>query len=162
MLLYQESLEPHLPPGHPDKLDPSAKVIFILLIIRIHKNYLLLCPVNYYFLIPRLEHSYDHMFHFPRLREEMVSSSLVRRYVDYILLCCPTNVAAFNYGPCMEMKHMYTRDHPRLRLLTKHLQHESTFYNIRLMQMKHLEHMFATYVSSHCNICNIQIKALAT
>jgi hypothetical protein len=81
---------------------------------------------------------------------------------DYILLCCPTNIAASNYGPCMEMKHMYTRDHPRLRLLTKHLQHESTFYNIRLIQIKYLEHMFATYVSSHCNICNIQIKALAT
>jgi hypothetical protein len=60
------------------------------------------------------------------------STSLVRCYVDYILFCCPTNIATSNYGHCMEMKRMYTRDCLRLRLLTKHLQHESIFCNIRL------------------------------
>jgi hypothetical protein len=30
--------------------------------------------------------------------------------------------------------------------------------NIRLKQVKHLEHTLATYVYSHYNICNIQIK----
>jgi len=28
-------------------------------------------------------------------------------------------------------------------------------YNIRLQQMKHIEHTLKTYVFSHCNICNI-------
>jgi len=48
----------------------------------------------------------------------------------------------------------------RLRLLMKHLQHESTSCNICLKQMEYLEHMLATYVYSHCNICNIKIKHL--
>ena len=111
----------------------STKVGFVrvVLIIRIHKNYLPTCLINYSFLILSHDHSYDRMFHFPYLREGMASStSLVRRYVDCILFCCPTNVATSNYGPCMKMKHMYTQD--RMRLLTKHLQHESTFCNIRL------------------------------
>ena len=30
-----------------------------------------------------------------------------------------------------------------------------THYNIRLKQMEHLEHTLATYVCSHCTICNI-------
>jgi hypothetical protein len=64
--------------------------------------------------------------------------------------------------PYMEMKHMYTHDHLRIHLLTKHLQHESTFCNIRMKQMKQLEHTLATYVYSHYNICNIQIKTLAS
>jgi hypothetical protein len=84
------------------------------------------------------------------------------RHVDYMLFYCPTNVATSNYGSYMEMKHMYIRDRLCLHLLTKHLQHESTFYNIGLKQMKHLEHTLATYAYSHCNICKIQIKALPT
>jgi hypothetical protein len=101
------------------------------------------------------------MFHFLYLHEGMASStSLVRRYVDYILFYCSTNIATSNYGTRMEMKHIYTRD--RLRLLTKHLHHESTFCNIHLKQMKHLKYTLTTYVYSYCNICNIQIKTLTT
>jgi hypothetical protein len=48
----------------------------------------------------------------------------------------------------------------RLCLLIKHFQYESTSCNVRLKQMKYLEHTLATYVYSHCNICNIQIKHL--
>jgi hypothetical protein len=61
----------------------------------------------------RPEHSYDHMLHLPYLRKGMTSwSSLDRRYVDYILLCCPTNVITSNYRPCMEMNHTYTHGTP--------------------------------------------------
>jgi len=88
----------------------------------------------------------------------MASSTPLVTFVDYILFCCLANVATSNYGPYMEMKHMYTWDHLR----TKHLQHESTFCNIRLKQIKHLEHTLAMYVYSHYNIFNIQTKALAT
>jgi hypothetical protein len=120
-----------------------TKVIFvhILLIIRIHKNDLLMCPGSYFF--PK--HSYDRMFHFSYLHEGMASlTSLVRCYVDYILFYCPANVATSNYGPRMKMKRMYIRD--RLRLLTKHLQHESIFCNICLKA----DEIFGTYV---CNVC---------
>jgi hypothetical protein len=68
------------------------------LIIRIHKNYLPMCSRNYSFLISRLEHSYDRMFHFSCIQKGM-TTSLVRRYVDYILFCYPTNIATSNYGP---------------------------------------------------------------
>jgi hypothetical protein len=38
------------------------------------------------------------------------------------------------------------------------LQHpDENTYNIRLIQMKHLEHTLETYVHNHCNICNISI-----
>ena len=46
---------------------------------------------------------------------------------------------------CMYMQHP--------DLLLQHL-YENT-YNIRPIQMKHLEHTLQTYVHSYCNICNI-------
>jgi hypothetical protein len=40
----------------------------------------------------------------------------------------------------------------------KHLQHpDENTCNIRLIQMKHLEHTLETYMHSHCNTCNILI-----
>ena len=107
----------------------SAKVSFVrvLLIIRIHKKYLPMCPINYTFLISRLEHSYDRMFHLLYLHKRMASlTSLVRRYVDYILFCCSTNVATSNYGPCTDETHIHTGLSAPV-LAHKHLQNESTF-----------------------------------
>jgi len=63
-----------------------------------------------YALLIILRNTHDRMFHFPYLREGMPSlTSLVRRYTNYILFCCPTNIATSNYGPCMEMEtHVHT------------------------------------------------------
>jgi hypothetical protein len=49
--------------------------------------------------------------------------------------------------------YMYMQ-HPNL-----FLQHtDENTCNIRLIQMKHLEHTFGIYVHSHCNMCNIPIN----
>jgi hypothetical protein len=44
----------------------------------------------------------------------------------------------------------------------KHLQHKTTYCNIRLKQLKYLEHTVATYVWNMCNIqknnCNIRLE----
>jgi hypothetical protein len=44
-------------------------------------------------------------------------------------------------------------------ICVKHMQHPNKHTcNIRLKkQMKHLEHMLATYMYNHCNMCNITI-----
>jgi hypothetical protein len=47
-----------------------------------------------------------------------------------------------------------------LHLLMEHLQHRSICCNIRLKQMKHLQHTLETYMYGCCNICNIKIKHL--
>jgi hypothetical protein len=65
------------------------------------------------------------------------------------------------YVPVRSVPHAHAcGNRLRLRMLMKHLQYESTFCNIYLKQIKHLEHTLATYVYSHYNICNIQIKHL--
>ena len=84
------------------------------------------------------------------------AARLAHRLLLVLLLCLPCCVSAPARSPSS-----LRRD--RLRPLPTPYETLATWMtccDIRLKQIKHLEHTLATCVRSHYNICNIQIKHL--